>query len=193
MKNLKDFMTAIRFTMRHPANKSVLKVFFGVLVLTAILFIWWLPAKIEHSSYSGDMDKIREMMSNSLSEQKSYDAFLKASKNSEMLENKISSTKSKGELASEINELARANGLRISMENTGEDKEENIAGCMTDSQEITVSGGYSGLRLFIYGIENMDSMAVLSKVKIENTGTNINSIKAAIRLIFYHKMRVKEG
>jgi hypothetical protein len=60
-------------------------------------------------------------------------------------------------------------------------------------QEITVSGGYQGLRSFLAGLENFDTVTAIRKLKIDTDGRKPGMVKAVLQLAVYKRASGKAG
>lgn len=120
------------------------------------------------------------------------DVYKNVSQEVSVLEKKLSFAGTKGELSARINVLAGSSGLKLSMEDSGSQKE-TIQGYDITVQEITVSGRYAGLRAFLSGLENFDTVTAIRKIKIEKDDRNPGMVKADIQLAIYKKSAGRAG
>jgi hypothetical protein len=185
--------TTLKFIFRHPYNMVQLPLFTAVFfVFICIFFIYWLPVKIKYSSLESGIETARKNVRLAKSEAAFFAQYQEASKNVMDIEYKLSTGKSTGEISSYINKLARTNRLKLSIENTDTQKQ-NVSGYDVYAQDIMVSGQYADLRKFLYGLEHMNVMAVLNKVRVDRDGTQQGMIKSSIQLVIYCRASGQAG
>jgi Tfp pilus assembly protein PilO len=181
------------FIMRHPANSSsvpLLSVIAAVAV--AVFFIFWVPQWVAYSSLEGRFTEKTGQIRKTKNDLAVEVLFKNASEQVSALEAKLSCRRTEGELSARINTLAKSSGLKLSIENSGGQKE-SVQGYDVMTQEITVTGGYQGLRSFLAGLENFDVVTAIRKLKIEKDDRKPGLVKATLQLAVYKKGSGKTG
>ena len=193
MKPGRSIHAMFGFIMRHPSNRASLPVLLAAVLAAAGVFsICWAPQGLSYSSlekrYGVKTAQIKRAKTGLAVE----DAYKNVSQEVSVLEKKLSFAGTDGELSAGINVLAGSSGLKLSMEDSGSQKE-TIQGYDITVQEITVSGRYAGLRAFLSGLENFYTVTAIIKIKIEKDDRNPGMVKADIQLAIYKKSAGRAG
>jgi Tfp pilus assembly protein PilO len=193
MKPLSGIYTTLGFIMGHPANRASAPFLVIIAAAAAAVFsICWAPQWVSYSSLEGRSAQKAEQIRKTKTALAVQAVFKNVSEQVSALETKLSCRSTEGELSAGINKLARSAGLKLSIENSGSQKE-SAQGYDIIVQEITVNGGYRGLRSFLAGLENFDTITAIRRLKIESDGRKPGIIKASLQLAVYKRASGKAG
>lgn len=149
-----------RYVLHHPRVRLALKV---AVVCTALLLLiglaYWLPARHATQALAGEIDHYRR-----IAHDKRYSAELgaavkRASTQVAEVEKKLDQNAVQSVLVQHLSLLAKRHGLRILTSNYDEGKTQE--GFLPMSHELTVQGGYSGLRGFLADIPSLPTLTVI--------------------------------
>lgn len=193
MKLRQRIYATFNFIMRHPANRASAPILLMlVLTVIAVFSICWLPQWISYSSLETKFRQKMEQVNKTKTELAVQAVFKKTLEQVSVIETKLSCHSTEGELSARINSLARLARLKLSIENSGSQKE-SIQGYDILEQEITVNGSYQGVRSFLTGLENFDTITSIRKLKIENDDRRPGLVKASLQLVVYKRASGKAG
>ena len=193
MTNMKKLMVTIKYMMKHPVNRMQVPVLTAVAGISLIILCaYWLPAWISHSSVKSKITQAKQMIQDSKNSQMINDAYTQSSETVSVIQKKLASQSTTGDIISKINELARINKMALSIENSN-NKDEVLSGYELSVLDISVRGSYQGFRSFISGLEKFDSMIVMRRVKIEREPKQGGMVKAAVKTAIYRKTSRQEG
>jgi hypothetical protein len=174
--------------MKHPSNRLLtLVITVAFLMCTGVFSFFWMPEAVSHGNITGRIKKAEEGILKIKSDNQAALIYAGLSAEADSMEKKASSDAGEGDILMKINSAARQSGIKLSVENAAREKEPP-AGYEGGTQSLVITGNYSGLRRFIYNIENMDVLTVLRKVRIERTGRTPGNIKAWVELAYYRKL-----
>ncbi|ERR1035437_2197232 len=193
MKHFPGIYITPAFIMRHPANRATAPVLvISAVIAFGVFSIVWLPQWLSYSSLSGKCAQKTAQIRKAKATLAVQAVFNNVSEQVSLMETKLACGSTEGELSARINRLAKSAGLKLSIENSGSQKE-TIQGYDIMVQEITVSGGYQGLRSFLAGLENFDTVTAIRKLKIDTDGRKPGMVKAVLQLAVYKRASGKAG
>lgn len=176
----------VRFALRHPVLRRMLYVLGGV-TLAAVLVIlaYLLPAWQEQGRLDHDLARMRKQLAERRGRADLVKAVERASGQIELIEKKLDARGVQLTLVNQLNQLARRNGIRIASESFDEGKVQD--GYAPLFHELTVEGGYAGLRRFLADLEHMPTFSVVREASIAPIGEGTQQLKVHLRMVTYRK------
>ncbi len=181
MTKIKSIVQAVVFSMRHGANKAAAAVLLPVLIVFAVVFTaGWMPQVRETGSIKEEIKMIKNGIKEKQDQKAAEAAYMETKLLADNAERKLKAAAGPGETVSQLNRLALKNGMSITIENTSV-KESGHPSYSLLISDITLTGGYTGLRRFLTGLDNMNFMVQAEKIKIEPDRAS-GHIKSVLRL-----------
>lgn len=175
---LADWKFELRYVLRHPRVRSALMAtVVSMAVLLLVVLAYWMPARHATQSLVDEIDHYRR-----IAHDKRYSAELavaarRASAQVAEVEKKLDQNAVQSVLVQHLSQLAKRHGLRILTSNFDEGKTQD--GFQPMSHELTVQGGYSGLRGFLAGVPALPTLTVIEECSITRNREG-GSLKATL-------------
>lgn len=187
---LAPWIFEFRYALRHPRVHAALVVLFiSLVILSLVVLAYWLPAHHATASLAEELDHYRR-----IAHDKRYSAELaiavkRATLQVGEVEKKLNQTAVQSVLVQNLSLLAQRHGLRILASNYDEGKAQD--GFQPINHELSVQGGYSGLRGFLADIASLPTLTVLEDSTITRNREG-DSLKAVLLLRTWHRSSESE-
>lgn len=187
---LAPWIFEFRYALRHPRVRAALVVLsISLVILFLVVLAYWLPVRHATVSLTEELDHYRR-----IAHDKRYSAELaiavkRATLQVEEVEKKLNQTAVQSVLVQNLSILAQRHGLRILTSNYDEGKVQD--GYQPITHELSVQGGYSGVRGFLADIPSLPTLTVLEDSTItRNRGGG--SLKAVLLFRTWRRSGVPE-
>lgn len=157
---LAEWIFELRYALRHSRVRvALIGLFASMLILFLIVLAYWLPARHTTQSLTEELDHYRRIAHNKRYSAELATAAQRASIQVAEIEKKLDQTTGQSVLVQHLSMLAARHGLRILTSNYDEGKAQD--GVQPINHELTVQGGYSGLRGFLADIPSLPTFTVI--------------------------------
>lgn len=184
--NLVSFKEDFLFSLRYPRVRAGIAgvAVSGLLGLIAGVGYWW-PAVQAANRLNVEIERIRSEISNAEYNLKLAQTSGQAVKQIALIERKLDTSFTQAALVQSIAALAHRHQVRIVSEAYEEGKPRGgyYAPLV---HELTVQGGYSDLRSFIAGVQQLPTFTVVQEAVLSRS-PNSSVIKAQLNIITYRR------
>jgi Tfp pilus assembly protein PilO len=160
-----DWQFELRYVLRHPRVRAALMAtVMSMAILLLVVLAYWLPARHASQSLADEIDHYRLIAHDKRYSAELAVAAMRASAQVAEAEKKLDQNAVQSVLVQHLSQLAKRHGLRILTSNYDEGKAQD--GFQPTSHELTVQGGYSGLRGFLADIPSLPTLTVVEDCSI---------------------------
>lgn len=189
---LQAYYRDLRFGMRHPLVRRTMYVLMASVALTlAMLLGYAIPAWREHARLEAALDSQRQLVAERRQHADLVETVKRTNAEIGKIEKKLDARGVQITLVKALSQLARQNGIRILDSSYDEGKAQN--GYAPLFHELTVEGGYSGLRQFLIDLDKMPTFSLVREASLSPAGEGTSRLKAHLRMVTYRKTTAGEG
>lgn len=177
---LAPWIFEFRYALRHPRVRATLTILLiSLAILVLVILTYWLPVRHATQSLTEELDHYRRIAHDKRYSAELASAVKRASLQVEEVDKKLNQTAIQSVLVQNLSLLAQRHGLRILTSNYDEGKAQD--GFQPMNHELSVQGGYSGLRGFLADIPALPTLTVLEDSTITRNRDG-GSLKAVLLL-----------
>lgn len=173
------------FSLRHPRVRfSIIGFAFLSLLALIIGTVYWWPMMHNANRLRAEIDDRRRAVASAEYNAKLAQTSGYAAQQMDMIERKLDTSVTQAVIVQNIATLARRNKVKIISEAYEEGKEKD--GYAPLVHELTVQAGYSELRGFISGVQQLPTLTIVQEAILARS-SNSSSIKAQLNIITYRR------
>lgn len=175
------------FSLRYPRVRLSIMGFLCSVLLGAIVgLVYWWPMIHTSNRLTAEIDDRRREIASAEYNLKIAKISGQAAKQIALIEKKLDTSVTQAALLQNMAELANRNNVKIISEAYEEGKTKD--GYSPLVQELTVQAGYSDLRGFIAGVEQLPTFTIVQEAVLSRS-TNSSVIKAQLNIITYRRAK----
>jgi hypothetical protein len=186
MMRLADIKEELFFALRHPRVRiSIAGFVISSLLALAVWAAYWLPIMHAADTVKIKIDERRAEILNAEYRGKLALASSVAAQQVALIEQRLDASVTQGVLVQNIAALARRSKVRVISEAYEEGKLNN--GYLPLVHELTVQAGYSELREFLSGLQQLPIFAIVQEADLSRSSSSYN-IKAQLNIVTYRRI-----
>ncbi len=191
MKRLHAVVEHLLYAARHPLVKAGILAcgVSGVIFLVVGVGYWW-PVQRDYRNLVESIQTQRKAVVDTLHAANVAQSYRRALEGIAVLEKKLDYVSGQAELVRNLGRLAKKRGVKILSESYEEGKARS--GYVPLYLNLTLKGGYRGLRKFLLDVPTLPSWSVVQEVRFERSRGGSRLIKGYIRLITYRKTKAQK-
>lgn len=180
---IRPTLARARYALRHPGVRAAIGVTLVALIALAAALAYALPIRRDHDELRARIDGARRLAVEAVRMAELARSYETGLSQVAIRESKLLADGGQAELVRRIGSLTRQRGLVLQ----GETYEEGRAGTAHRPLflNLTVYGGYRGLRGFIADLAELPVWCTVEEIRIERSKDRAHQVKAHLRLVSY--------
>ena len=185
LKRAGDYRFRVRYALKHQScRRAVFVLVTSWSVVLALAAVFWAPAWASRAYLDWKINRERKEVVAVVNAMRLNISYKKAWEKVRHVDDKLGHMASPSGLVWDITALAAKSGLKTSVDSVK--RAENAPpGYSLFTQDVTTVGKYRSLRKFLLGFEDLPSLTVVQRMRVDKLEDGGGLVKASLRLATY--------